>query len=110
MSMLDRFSRYNQVLTAKEDKYKNEFTTPWGMYSFNRMLFGLNNVGATFQRVVDHALKDLIGKIMVDYQDDLMVHSNIRELHFKYLREVFVRCMFGISLNLKKCLFAISKG
>ena len=60
---------------------------------------------------MDHAFKDLIEKFMVDYQDDLTVHSKLRQLHIKHLREVFIRCrMFEISLNLKKCLFAVSKG
>ena len=60
---------------------------------------------------MDHAFKDLIGKFMADYQDDLTVHSKLRELHFKHLREVFARCrMFGISLNPKKCLFVVSEG
>jgi hypothetical protein len=73
--------------------------------------FGLKNAGATFQRAMDHAFKDLIGKFMEDYQDDLTVHSKLRERHIKHLRQVFERCrMYGISLNPKKCLFSISEG
>jgi hypothetical protein len=75
------------------------------------MPFGLKNAGATFQRAMDHAFKDLIGKFMADYQDDLIVHSKLRERHIKHLRQVFERCrMYGISLNPKKCLFSISEG
>lgn len=48
MSMLDGFLGYNQVLMDKECKYKTTFTTPWGMYAYKKMPFGLNNVGATF--------------------------------------------------------------
>ena len=60
---------------------------------------------------MDHPFKDLIGKIMDNYQYELTIDSKLRQLHLKHLREVFVRCiLFGISLNLKKCLFAISKG
>jgi hypothetical protein len=75
------------------------------------MPFGLKNVGETFQRAMDHAFKDLIGKFMADYQDDLTIHSKIREKHIHHLREVFQRCrLYGISLNPKKCLFVVSKG
>ena len=48
MSMLDGFSRDNQILVVGEDKYKIAFTTPWETYAYNRMLFGLKNVGANF--------------------------------------------------------------
>lgn len=55
---------------------------------------------------MDHAIKDLIVKNMVDYQDDFTIHSKLKQLHLKHLREVFVRCrLLGISMNSKKCLF-----
>jgi hypothetical protein len=43
------------------------------------------NVGETFQREMDHAFKEMIGKIMADYQDDLTVYSKLREQHFLHL-------------------------
>jgi hypothetical protein len=59
----------------EEDKPKNLFFTPRGTYAYLCIPFGLNNVGVTFQRVMDNAFNDLIGKFMVDYQDDLTIHS-----------------------------------
>jgi hypothetical protein len=60
---------------------------------------------------MDHAFNDLIEKLMVYYQDDLKVHSKLRERHFKHLRQVFKCCrMYGISINPKNCLFEISEG
>jgi hypothetical protein len=50
MSMLDGFSRYNQVLVAKEDRTKTAFKTPWVTYTYVRISFGLKNACATFQR------------------------------------------------------------
>lgn len=75
MSILDGFSGYNQILVVKEDRYKMAYTTPWVTYAYNRMSFGLKNVGATFQRIIDPSFKYIIGKIMVDYQAYLTVHS-----------------------------------
>ena len=49
MSMLDGFSGYNQVAVHPEDREKTVFTTPWGTFMYQRMPFGLMNVGATFQ-------------------------------------------------------------
>jgi hypothetical protein len=109
--MLDGFSGYNQVLVVEEDRPKTTFVTPWETYAYIHMPFGLKNVGATFQREMDHAFKYLIGKFMEDYQDDMTIHSKLREEHIKHLRQVFECCrMYGISLNPKKCLFAVSEG
>ena len=55
MSMMDGFSRYNQVAVLPEDQNKTTFTTPWGMFMYARMPFGLINAGATFQRAMDIA-------------------------------------------------------
>jgi hypothetical protein len=38
------------------------------------MPFGLKNARDTFQRPMDHDFGGLIGKFMVDYQDDLTTH------------------------------------
>ena len=67
MSMLDGFSGYNQVLVKKEDQHKTTFTSPWGTFEYLRMPFGLLNAGATFQRAMDYAFNELIGKIIEIY-------------------------------------------
>jgi hypothetical protein len=111
MSMLDGFSGYNQVLVAEEDREKTTFITPWETYAYARMPFGLRNVGATFQRDMDHAISGFIGKFLEDYQDDLTVHSKKREDHIHHLREDFERCrLYDISLNSRKCLFVVTQG
>jgi hypothetical protein len=67
------------------------------------MPFGLKNVGAMFQRAMDHAFSGLIGKFMEDYQDELTVNSNKREDHIHHLRKYFERCgLYEVSLNPKK--------
>ena len=71
MSMLDGFSGYNQVLVHKEDQHKTTFTTPWGTYKFLKMPFVLLN--ARVQRSMDFSFKELIGKIIEIYQDDLTI-------------------------------------
>ena len=49
LSLLDGFSGYNQVLVVKEDHLKTTFQTKWGTYAYDKMPFGLINVGETFQ-------------------------------------------------------------
>jgi hypothetical protein len=87
--MLDGFFGYNQVLVSKEDREKTTFITPWETYAYTRIPFSLKNVGATFQRAMDHVFRGLIGNFMVEYQDELTVHSRKREDHIHHLRKVF---------------------
>ena len=75
MAMLDGFSGYKQVLVNKEDQHKTTFTIPWGTYKFLRMPFGLLNAGATFNRAMDFSFKELVGKIIEIYQDELTIFS-----------------------------------
>jgi hypothetical protein len=111
MSMLDGFSGYNQVLMKEDDQLKTSFTTPWGTYKYLRMPFGLTNTGATFQHAMDYAFRDLIGKLIEIYQDDLTAISKKRGQHIQHLRTIFQRCReYGISLNPKKSIFGVDKG
>ena len=49
MSMLDGFSGYNQVVVHPNDQENTSLTTSWGTFMYVKILFGLMNVGATFQ-------------------------------------------------------------
>jgi len=92
MSMLDKFLGYNQVIVAEDDRPKTTFVTSWGTYAYVRMPFGLKNAGETFHRDMDHDFKYFVGKIMDDYQDDLIVYSKSREIHLIHLRQIFKKC------------------
>ena len=111
MSMLDGFSRYNQVVIQKEDRHKTTFTSPLGTFEYLRMPFGLLNAGATFRTAMDYAFKELIGKIIEIYQDDLTIFSKERPSHIGHLKQVFERCRkYSNSLNPTKSVFGIDEG
>jgi hypothetical protein len=77
----------------------------------SKMPFGLMNVGATFQRVVDIAFYEEKDKFLVIYLADIIVYSKIDEKHLHHLERVFLKCIkFGISLNPKKSHFALEEG
>ena len=60
---------------------------------------------------MDIAFRGLIGKFVVIYLDDITIFSKNRADHLTHLRRVFERCRkYGISLNPKKSLFAVTKG
>ena len=110
-SLIDGFSGYNQVLVAEEDRLKTTFRTRWGTFAYIRMLFGLINAGATFQRAMDIDFHGLIGSSAVVYLDDITILSKKREEHAFHLKQIFECCRkYGISLNPKKCVFAVTEG
>jgi hypothetical protein len=54
-SLLDGFSRYNQVLVSEDDRLKTTFRAKWGTFAYKCMPFGLINIGEKFQRAMDVA-------------------------------------------------------
>ena len=73
-SLLDAFSGYNQVLVAPSDQLKNSLRTPWEMFAYRKMLFGLINARATFQRAMDIAFRGFIHRYVVVYLDDVTIY------------------------------------
>jgi hypothetical protein len=54
---LDAYSGYNQIKLKKEDEEKIAFITPYDVFCYQVMPFGLKNVGATYQRMMQNCLK-----------------------------------------------------
>ena len=74
--MVDGFSGYNQISMHIDDKEKTTFTTPQGTFMYDKMPFGLMNVGATFQRAMDIAIIAEKDKFVVIYQMILLYFHN----------------------------------
>ena len=90
----------------KEDEEKTAFITPWGVYCYTTMPFGLKNAGATYQRMMQNCLKEQIGKNAQVYVDDIMVKSKKAETLIDNLKETFAALnMYQIKLNMLKCAF-----
>ena len=102
---LDLARGYWQVPMAEDSKEKTAFTTPFGLYEFNVMPFGLHTAPATFHQV----LKECQG-FAQSYIDDVVVYSKSWEEHLQHLCKVF-RCLqkAGLTLKLPKCQFGLNK-
>ncbi len=109
-SSLDLASGYWQVEMVPNDRLKTAFITQFGIYQFKVMPFGLCNAPATFQRLMDEVLRDLLWKFVMVYLDDVIVYSETFEDHLEHLNEVFDRLeVAGLKLNPEKCSFVKSK-
>ena len=86
---LDLASGYHQIEVNEKDMPKTAFNVENGHYEFTRMPFGLKNAPSTFQRLMNHILKDLVGKECLVYLDDIIILGSSLEEHIQNLEKVF---------------------
>jgi hypothetical protein len=101
-------SGYHKVEIEETHKPMTAFTAgPLGFWEYNRLPFGLANAPATYQRLREECLGDLVSddlKICQIYLDDVIVVSKTPEEHFDRLSKVFAKLReSGLKLNAKKC-------
>lgn len=95
----------------EEDQDKVSFITSSGTYCYRVMPFGLKNAGATYQRLVDKMFRNLIGRNMEIYVDDMLVKSTKAQSHRADLKETFeILQKYNIKLNPAKCAFGVRAG
>ncbi len=59
----------------EKDKEKTAFITPWGLFEWNVMPFGLCNAPATFQCLINHILRKYLRDFILVYLDDIIIYS-----------------------------------
>lgn len=105
-STLDLASGYNQVPVTEADKPKTAFCTPFGLFEWNRMPFGLCNAPSTFQRLMERLFGDQRHQSLLLYLDDIVVFSSSVTQHLERLEVVLGRLKReGLKAKLEKCAF-----
>ncbi|GKV50689.1 hypothetical protein SLEP1_g57387 [Rubroshorea leprosula] len=108
MSFLDASSGYHQVQLLLDDQEKTTFYAGDAIYCYVIMPFGLKNVGATYQKLVQIVFKLQIGRNIEVYVDDMIVTSVRAEDHIGDLSETFQNLRRAqMKLNPLKCTFAV---
>ena len=107
-SKIDLVRAYNQVPVAEADIPKTAVATPFGLFEFLRMPFGLRNAAQTFQRFMDQVCRGL--ESVYVYLDDILVASENSEQHLLHLRKLFERlAQHGVTINPEKCCFGCAE-
>jgi hypothetical protein len=111
LSFLDAYSGYHQIKMKESDQLATSFITPFGMYCYTTMPFGLRNAGATYQRCMNHVFGEHIGRTVEAYIDDIVVKTRKASNLISDLETTF-KCLRakGMKLNPEKCVFGVPRG
>eukprot|EP00915_Cephaloidophora_sp_WS-2016_P009247 GHVH01013129.1.p1 GENE.GHVH01013129.1~~GHVH01013129.1.p1 ORF type:complete len:301 (+),score=33.42 GHVH01013129.1:934-1836(+) len=87
---------------AEDSKKYTAIITPWGLFEFNVLPFGIKNSPGEFQRAMDVALSPC-RDFLSCYIDDMSFGADDEATHFEYLRRTLEACRLGgVYLKIEK--------
>ena len=106
-STIDLAQGYLQVAVDEKDKHKTAFRLgTGGLYEYNRMPYGVMGGPATFQRLMEMCLGDLLYNGVLIYIDDILIYSKDFADHKEKVDQVISKLrQHGLKLRLNKCQF-----
>ena len=104
-SVIDIYHAYHQFKMAPGDVEKTAVITPFGLYEYVSMPFGLKNASQTFQRFIDNVLRGL--DFAYAYIDDILIALRSEVEHREHVKMVLKRLHeAGLVINIDKCAYA----
>lgn len=104
-SKLDLLAAFHQIEMHPDSIPKTAVATPFGLFEYTRMPYGLRNASQTQQRIMNEIFRDL--EFVFIFIDDFLIASKTPEEHRRHLEIVLGRLRdHGLALNLSKCEFA----
>lgn len=101
-STIDIERAFHHIPVRSEDIEKTATITPFGLYEWTKMPFGLRNAAQTFQRFMDGLLQDC--PFAFAYLDDVLVASKSPQEHEEHLRRILdILKENKISIKHEKC-------
>ena len=110
LSLINGFSRYNQILIVVDDISKTTFRCLGSLGTFKWLVlpFGLKNASATYQRTVKTIFHNMLVHHMEIYIDDIVVKSKKASEHVNPLMKIFEKMRpLQLKLNSIKCAFGV---
>lgn len=107
-SVLDLKDGFFQIKLDKKSSYICSFNTPFGVYRYNRLPFGLSISPEVFQKFNEENFADIDGVFI--YIDDLLIYADTIEEHDRIMDKVIKRARDrNIKFNAKKLQYRIGK-
>ena len=107
-SKIDLADAYLQIPLHAESRDVTTINTPWGMYQYNFLPFGLHVSSGLFQSAIDGVIKGLEG--VLAYQDDVLIFGMNKNEHDARLTKLLERFVArNVAIKPSKCVFGVSE-
>lgn len=103
---IDLKAAFNLLRVKEGDEWKTAFRTPWGLFEYLVMPFGLANAPACFQRFIQWVLREYLDIFCFVYLDDILIFSKSDAEHLVHIEKIF-SALFDhkLTASAEKCCF-----